>query len=49
MERFVLKKSCYRKNCGALDLTFTSCITFCFESTIKRLFVRFLHKEKVTR
>ena len=42
------KKSCYRKNCSAVDLIFTSRITFCFEITIKRLYVRFMHKQEVT-
>ena len=43
------KKSCYRKNCSAVDSLFTSHITFRFEITIKRLYVRFLHKQKVTK
>ena len=36
MERFVV-----------VDLICTSCITFRFEITIKRLYVRFMHKQKV--
>ena len=32
-----------------VDLTFTSRITFRFEITIKRLYVRFMHKQKVTK
>ena len=43
------KKSCYRNNCSAVDLIFTSCISFRFEITIKRLYVQFLHKQKVTK
>ena len=43
------KKSCYRKNCSAIDLIFTSRTTFRFEITIKRLYVRFMHKQKVTK
>ena len=37
------KKSCYRKNSSAVDLIFTSRITFRFGITIKRLHVRFMH------
>ena len=37
MERFVVKRSCHRKNCSVVDLIFTSHITFCFEIIIKRL------------
>ena len=43
------KKSCYRKNCRAVNLIFNSCISFRFEITIKRLYVKFLHKQKVTK
>ena len=49
MERFEVKKSCYRKNCSAVDLIFTSRITFRFEIAIKMLYVRFMHKQKVTK
>ena len=42
-------ESCYRKNCSAVDLIFTSRIKFRFENTIKRLYVRFMHKQKVTK
>ena len=49
MERFAVKKSCYRKNCSAVDLIFTSRITFRFEITIKWLYVRFMYKQKVTK
>ena len=48
MERFAVEKSCYRKNCSAVDLILTS-ITFCFEITIKILYVGFIHKQKVTK
>ena len=43
------KKSCYRKNCSAVDLISTSQITFPFEITFKRLYVRFMHKQKVIK
>ena len=36
MERFAIKKSCYIKNCSAVNLTFTSQITFRFEITIEK-------------
>ena len=49
LERFAIKKSCYRKNCSAVDLIFTSRITFPFEITIERLYVRYMHKQKVTK
>ena len=49
MERFAVTKSCYRKKCGAVDLLFTGRITFRFEITIKRLYVRFVHKQEVTK
>ena len=35
------QNNCYRKNCSAVDLIFTGRITFRFEITIKRLYVRF--------
>ena len=41
------KKSCYRENCSAVYLIFVSRITFRFE--IKRLYVRFMLKLKVTK
>ena len=40
------KKSCYRKKCSAVDLIFTSRITFRFEITIKRFYVRFCINRK---
>ena len=43
------KKSCYRKSCSVVDLIFTSCITFCFETTIKGRNIRFMHNQKVTK
>ena len=43
------KKSCYRKNCSAVYLIFTSRITFRFEIAIKRLYVRNMLKLKVTK
>ena len=51
MERFTVKKSCYKKNCSTVDLIFTgsSHITFHFEITAKKLYVRFMHKQKVTK
>ena len=50
MERLaVKKKSSYRKNCSAVDLIFTSCSTFRFEITIKRLYVKVMLKQKVTK
>ena len=42
------KKSCFRNTCCSGDLIFTSRITFRFEITIKRLYVRFMHKQKLT-
>ena len=36
MERFAVKKSCYTKQCSAVELIFTRCITFRFEITIKK-------------
>lgn len=38
-----------RKNCSAVDLIFTSRVIFRFEITIKWLYVRFMHKEKVPK
>ena len=32
-----------------VNLTFTSRITICFEITIKKVYVRFMHKQKVTK
>ena len=49
MERFSVKKNCYRSNFSAVYLIFTGRITFRFEITIKRLYVRFVHKQKVTK
>ena len=37
VEKKVTSKSCYRKNCTAVDLIFISGITFRFGITIKRL------------
>ena len=41
-------KGCYRKKCSAVNLIFSSRIIFRFEITNKRLYVRFMHKQKVT-
>ena len=42
------RKNCFhRENCCAVDLIFTSRITFRFEITIKRLYVRFMHKPSI--
>ena len=49
MERFAVKKSCYRKNCSTVDLIFTSRISFRLKLQFKRLYVRFMHKQKVTK
>ena len=47
LARFAIKKKyCYRKNCSAVDLVFTSRITFHFEIAIKRLYVRFMNKQR---
>ena len=43
------KKGCYRKKCSVIDLIFTSRITFRFEISNRRLYVRFMHKHKVTK
>ena len=49
MERFAVKNVATEKNCvSVVELTFTSRITFRFEITIKRLYVRIMHKQKVT-
>ena len=46
VERLVVKKGCYRKNCSAVDLIFTS--RFSLDSLLKlqlkRLHVRFIQK-----
>ena len=48
-EGFAVKiKSCYKKNFSAVDLIFTSRVTFRFEITIKRLPVRLMRKQRVT-
>ena len=46
MERFAVKKKILQKE---VNLTFTSRITIRFEITIKKVDVRFMHKQKVTK
>ena len=43
------KKNCYRKICRAVDLIFTGRITFRFEITIKKLSLRLMLEQKVTK
>ena len=46
------KKKLFRNNCGAVDLIFTSHITFLLKLQLiinMALYIRFIHKQKVTK